>query len=378
MPSVYVDRCDKYEDVFNVLTPIWKSMGAAEIVAGKKVLLKVNLTKAGPPEWAVCTHPLFAAAVVQLVRDAGGEPYIGDSCSIYGFTRETFDLSGFTRLSQELDVPCIPLDSGQMRTVQIDGVHIKQTYMSEHVLDADVVISVPKLKPHDFVEFTCAVKNMFGILPGAIKPYQHFKHPRWVDFLNVILDVFGHVKPALALVDGILVMEGQGPTNGTPKHVGLVAGSTDLVALDTILADLAGIPPVKILSVAQQRGLGVSDPNQIDVIGPPTDEIRVPIKPAVPSKAKIGILGKIKYGVRYFAIRPTLNTSRKEDLAHVAELCPVGAIDLSGPPQIRSNCVKCMTCVESCQNNAVTLKVPKILHSTYRSKSPGYDLAKIK
>lgn len=377
MTTVYVERCDKYENVPEVLTPIWESMGAAKVVAGKKVLLKLNLTKAGPPEWAVCTHPDFAAALVKLVRDAGGEPYLGDSCSIYGFTRETMEISGFTKMARELDVPCVPLDSGQMRTVQMDGVRIKETYMSEHVLDADVIISVPKLKPHDFVEFTCAVKNMFGTLPGAIKPYQHFKNPGWPAFLHVILDVYGYTKPALSFVDGILVMEGQGPTMGTPKHVGLVAGGTDAVAVDTVLAELTGLPPVKVLAIAEERGLGINDRSKIDVQGP-VEGLRIPIKPATPSKAKIGLFGKIKYGARYFGIRPMLMTDRKEELEKVAEYCPVNAIDLRGRPRIKSNCVRCMTCIESCENNAVTLKVLKVLHGTFHAKSPGYDLSKIR
>lgn len=378
MTRVFLDRCDNYDDVSPVLARLWEQVGAAEIVAGKKVLVKVNLTKAGPPEWAVCTHPAVAGAVGKLVRESGGEPYFGDSCSIYGFTRETMDLSGYTEMARELDIPCIPLDSGHMRPVDINGARIQRSYMSEHVLDADVVISVPKLKPHDFVEFTCAVKNLFGALPGAIKPYQHYCHPNWIDFLNVILDVYGFVKPTLAFVDGILAMEGQGPTNGTAKHVGVMAASKDPVAVDAVLADLVGIPPVKILEIAAERGLGTSDLKQIEVVGAKVDDCRVPIQPAKPSKAKIGIMGKIKYGIRYFAVRPALTTDRKEDLREVAEMCPVDAIDLSGTPKIHSRCVKCMTCIESCQNGAVTLKVPKILHSVYRSKSPGYDLSKVK
>jgi uncharacterized protein (DUF362 family)/NAD-dependent dihydropyrimidine dehydrogenase PreA subunit len=378
MSTVYLGRCDRYEDVLDALSPIWEKLHAADMVARKKVLLKVNLTKGGPPESAVATHPAFAAALVKLVRDSGGEPYVGDSCSIYGFTRETMDLAGYCEMARKLNVPCIPLDSGKIRAVNVNGVRVKETYMSQHVLDADVIVSVPKLKPHDFVEFSCAVKNLYGTLPGAIKPYHHFKKPAFEDFLNVILDVFEVVKPAMAFVDGILAMEGQGPTNGDPKHVGVVAASTDLVALDTVLADLVGLPPVKLLSAAGKRGLGVSDLDQIEIVGPPRDGLRVRIRPATPSKAKIGILGKIKYGVRYHGVRPALNTDRKDLLQNVADLCPVEAIDLSGKPRIRRNCVKCMTCIESCEDNAVTLKVPKILHRTYRSKAPGYDLSKMK
>jgi hypothetical protein len=237
---------------------------------------------------------------------------------------------------------------------------------------------VPKLKPHDFVEFTCAVKNIYGTLPGAIKPYLHFKNPSWRNFLDAVLDVFEFVKPRLAFVDAVLAMEGQGPTAGEPKQVGLVAASTDLVALDSVLADLVGMPPVQLLSTAAARGLGVSDLKGIEVVGPSVDDVRIAVRPAAPSKAKIGLLGMIKYGVRYYGVRPALTTDRKEALRELADLCPVDAIDLRGRPRIRRKCVRCMTCIESCQDNAVTLKVPKILHGTYRSKAPGYDFSKMK
>lgn len=88
------------------------------------------------------------------MRESRGEPYVGDSCSIYGFTRETIELAGYGEMSRRTGVPCVPLDSGEVRPVQIGGVHLRDTYLSEYVLDADVIISVPKLKPHDHVEFT--------------------------------------------------------------------------------------------------------------------------------------------------------------------------------------------------------------------------------
>ena len=378
MSAVYLGRCDKYEEVLSALSPIWRELRAADLVARKRVLLKVNVTKGGPPEQAVCTHPSFAAALVTLVRDSGGQPYVGDSCSIQGFTRETMELAGYARMASELNVPCVPLDSGKIRSVSINGVRIGQTYMSEHILDADVVISAAKLKTHNLVEFSCAVKNMYGVLPGGVKPHHHFRKPRFDVFLDVVLDVFGFVKPALAFVDGILAMEGQGPTGGDPKHVGVVAGSKDPVALDAVLADVVSLPPVKLLSMAGERGLGVSDLDKIEVFGPPVDELRVPLEPAAPSKAKIGVLGKIMYGVRYYGARPVLNTDRKDVLQKLAELCPVDAIKLDGKPRIRRNCVRCMSCVESCEDNAVTVKVPRILHETFRRKAPGYDLSKMK
>ncbi|NLS98316.1 MAG: DUF362 domain-containing protein [Planctomycetaceae bacterium] len=378
MTTVFLERCEHYDNVKTVLAPIWEKIGAADLVAGKKVLLKVNLTKGGPPDLAVATHPAFTAALAELVRESGGEPYVGDSCSIYGFTRETIELAGYGEMSRQTGVPCVPLDSGKVHPVKIGGAHLRDTYLSEYVLDADVIISVPKLKPHDYVEFTGALKNVVGMLPGAIKPYLHYKYSRWEDFLHVVLDLFAHVRPALAFVDGILAMEGQGPTNGTPRQVGLVAASRDPVAVDAVLADLVGLPVVRLLTLAGQRGLGESDLEKIEVVGPPVDDVRVKIQPANPTKAKIGLLGKLKYGVRYYGVRPVLNTESKDALRELARLCPVDAIDLTGRPRIRRNCVRCMTCIESCDNGAVTPKVPRVLHSTYRRKSPGYDLSKMR
>lgn len=377
MSTVYLHRCADYEQVESVLGELWRRVGAAEAVAGKKVLLKVNLTKGGPPERALATHPDFAAVLVKLVREAGGQPVIGDACSIYGFTRETIELAGYGALSRRLDVPCVPLDSGRISRVAVDGRRLKQTFLSEHVLDADVIISVPKLKPHDHVELTCAVKNMFGALPGAIKPWLHFKHHQYAHFMDVVLDVFAHLKPAFGFADGILAMEGQGPTNGRPRQVGLVAASADLVALDAVMASAISMPPVALLQAAQRRGLGLADLDQITVQGPSIAEVRVPLELAEQTRAKNGLAGLIKYGVRHYGVYPRLNPERGEELRTLQELCPVEAIDLTGRPRIRRRCVRCMSCVESCTTDAVMLHVPKILHKTFRKKSPGYKLDKL-
>lgn len=374
-PTVYLERCHDYTQVADVLPGIWEKMGGPELVRGKKVLLKANLTKGGPPEWAVATDPRFVRIAAELVRDAGGEPYIGDSASIYGFTRETMDLAGYTEMAKEIDVPLIPLDSGKIERVTINGVRVKELYFSEHVLNADVIISVPKFKTHDFVGITNAIKNLYGTVPGAIKPYLHWRHPAYLNFLNVILDVVQFVKPTMALIDAVLCMEGQGPTTGAPKHVGLVAGGTDLVAIDSVFCEIAGWPCYEILKIAQQRGMGVCDLDKIDVAGPSIDDVRTPVMPAKASLAKSSFFGKIKYGVRHFSIWPDLNPAAADELKQMAELCPTDAIDLTGPtPRVLPTCVKCMSCIESSHTRAATLKVLKILHGTYRSKAPGYKL----
>jgi uncharacterized protein (DUF362 family) len=378
MSTVYVDRCERYDRVSDVLRPMWDALGAPDLVANKRVLLKVNLTKGADPQRAVATHPAFARALAELVRHAGGDPVIGDSASIYGFTRETMDLAGYSQMSAESGIPCVPLDSGRVREVRIDGRRIDRAWFSEHVTNADVIVSVPKLKPHDFVELTGAVKNLFGTLPGAVKPRLHYHNARWENFLDVILDVVGFLKPQLAFIDGILAMEGQGPTNGTPKQVGLVVASRDLVAADAVTADLVGLGPIRLLAKAADRGLGEYDLAKIELVGPPRDSLRVPIQPAKTAKDKVSLFGLIKYFVRHHGVRPWLspNPAHRDEIRRMADLCPTDAIALDDPPRVNRRCVGCMTCVESCAvPGAVEVKVPRWLHATYRNKAPGYALA---
>lgn len=376
MSTVHLRQCDDYGQVADPLRSIWEQMGCAGTVAGKKVLLKANATKGASAEKAVATHPEFTAALVELIREAGGLPYIGDACSIYGFTRESLELAGYIDMAKRLGVSCVPLDSGRVREVRVNGVRLEKTYLSDYVLDADVIISVPKLKPHDHVGLTGAVKNMFGALPGAVKPYLHYTHSNYEHFLQIVLDVFERVRPQLSFMDGIIAMEGQGPTNGTPKKVGLIGASFDAVALDTVFAEATALPKedLELLRAAEARGLGTYNLHGIAVEGPPIETVRVPLEPAKGSKSKIGLLGRVKYGIRHFGVKPQLNLEHREEIARLAELCPTNAIELNGKPRIKSTCVRCMSCVESCNGDAVYLKVPRWLHATFRKKSPGYQL----
>lgn len=372
MTRVIARTCANYENAYSALAEIWERLNADSLVRGKRVLLKVNLTKGAPPERAVVTHPQFTRAVVRLVRDAGGEPVIGDASCVYGLMRQTLALTGYRELVDDLDVEFHPLDSGRVRRVVIDGLRVKETYVSEHVDSADVIISLPKLKTHDLMVFTGAVKNMFGIVPGAIKPYLHYRHAQHESFIDALLDIFAYRRPDIALMDGIVGMEGQGPTLGDPRHLGVVGGSTDAVALDRVMAQLAMLPPVPMLARAWERGLGSADLSQIRIDGPPIESMQVRIKPARITAHKIGFLGKFKYLVRAYSVKPDFRHVRMDELDRLQDACPVGAIKINGGVTVSRACVRCMTCVES--SSSVSIKVPRVLHGAYRARLPGYHL----
>jgi uncharacterized protein (DUF362 family) len=179
----------------------------------EKVLLKVNLLSAKAPQKAVTTHPEFVRAVAEAVREAGGEPYIGDSPAGLFSKRnlkKTYQRSGLENLAKAEEIP-LNFDTGVRPTDIPNGKRLQRSPICDYALKADKVIALPKLKTHSFQYLTLACKIMYGAVPGLTKAKYHAQFPRRGSFADMLLDILTVVKPQLYIMDGIMGMQGQGP-----------------------------------------------------------------------------------------------------------------------------------------------------------------------
>ena len=138
-----------------------------------------------------------------------------------------------------------------------EGTVCKKFPIITPAAEADLVISVAKLKTHGMVGLSGGVKNLFGCIPGLTKPEYHWRFPKEEDFCHMLLDLCETVKPALTFVDAIVSMEGDGPSSGTKKKTGMVLCSQSPYEMDEVLCRVTGMDPKAIGTVrlARERGL---------------------------------------------------------------------------------------------------------------------------
>lgn len=329
---------------------------------GQKVLIKPNLLSAKEPDRAITTHPAVVAAIVGEVRDAGGEPRVGDSPggALRGIER-VWRNTGMLEMSQRTGVELVSFEaSGAER---VEG-RLGSYMIARPVLDADVIISVPKMKTHVLTSYTGCVKNMYGSIPGFAKAKLHSVASKPLPFSKHLVDIYGLVRPHLHVMDAIVAMEGDGPSGGRPRTVGAVMASADGVAIDAVAANMMGFRrQIHTTRLAGERGLGVSDLDAIETVGSePSDfdlsDFRLP---------KTTPLNMIPtFVVR--ALRPLIWTvpvmskelgCRGEACGLCVRSCPVGAIEMTddGPVVDRKRCVQCMCCHEVCPEQAVRIEM---------------------
>jgi len=237
---------------------------------GQRTLLKVNLLMKKGPEEAVTTHPSVVEAVVRLVQEAGGIPIIGDSPGgpyTVNALQTIYTMSGLREVAERTGA-ILNEDVGQT-TIQCPEAKLaKSLTVTNCVLNADVVIPISKLKTHGMMTFTGAVKILFGVIPGLLKAEYHFKMFKTTDFADLLVDIASWVSPALSIMDGVVGMEGDGPSAGKPRNIGALIISTDPFALDVVAADLIGLKPERVptLMAARARSL-TSRLNEIELKG---------------------------------------------------------------------------------------------------------------
>lgn len=375
MPTVSLIRCTSYDEA-QVEAALRR---AVDLVGGmaryvqpdQRVLLKVNLLRASPPDAMVTTHPAVVKALVRLVQEAGGKPVIGDSPGgpfVRPWVSAVYRSSEMTRVAEETGAE-LNWDLGETRLSHPDGQLIKSLEVGTYVTSADVVINVPKLKTHNFTHLTGATKNLFGVIPGTAKVGYHANLPGREAFAEMLIDILTLIKPALTVMDGIVAMDGPGPSAGDPFQVGALLAGMDGVALDVVAASLVGLDVNRIypLRAAIKRGLTTGNVADIDVVGDALtnfhiEGFRAPETGTVKGRGPAWLRRLVN---RAFVPAPVANSSCIACGVCVRS-CPVEAIKIV---TLRANgdsikravmdldtCIRCYCCHELCPERAIDLK----------------------
>lgn len=372
-PTVAISRCEHYNA--DLILKIFKEMipgtGFPDI-KGKKVLLKPNILSGSDPEKAVTTHPEFVRAAIRFVQEQGASAvYVGDSpgvgsgdaagkkCGI----KDAVESEGalWTTFTREQAVPCP------------EGRRQKQFYLAHISQKVDHIISLPKMKTHEMMYFTGAVKNLFGLIPGLKKSRFHFNFPEKEDFAAMIVDLLDTVQPSYSLMDGIISMEGPGPGSGYPRQTNLLFASSNAAALDWSAAMIMGYNPeeIPIFREIINRGKWISSDTEIlySLLTPDSliieDFKRVHIikdngffKNAVPSF----VYDAIK---NIYVPRPVFKTSPCIVCRKCIEICPADALKTAKGAARDSRrkkiqisykkCIRCYCCHEVCPVDAIAV-----------------------
>lgn len=368
---VAIAECPTYDsgNISAALGKLVQSLGGADqfIKPGSSVLIKPNLLTDRAPEKAVTTHPELVRALIRMVRQAGGTPFIGDSPAGAIKMETVLEKTGFRALCDEEKVRFVVFEKEQSVMRNYRGIPLAIT---KPALDADLIINAPKLKTHVFTLFTNAVKNVFGLLPGFQKSmmHMHFSNPR--RFGDCLAFLYAQVNPRLTVCDAIIGMEGEGPSGGTPVQIGLLAASGDGVALDAALCRLLKINPknVPYFENLRKMGAGETNPDNIELVGDlrAAQNLR-PIRQPVGAGLMKFIPGRLARLVApYIWIRPGFN-DRCVACNRCVEVCPAKALERNAnnhPRLNRGKCIGCCCCHEICPERAITMKGSPLLNMT--------------
>lgn len=378
MPAkVVLVKCPAYApaDVQAAIRRILKELGGLTrfVRAGQKVLIKPNLLTDRPPAEAVTTHPEIVRALIREVRAQGAQPLVADSASSAINMESVWDATGFRALCREEDVPLLNLEKSGSYPFEIHGF---QFSIAKPVLEADVVINVPKLKTHMFTLFTNAVKNLYGVIPGYQKTRLHKKYFEPHRFGALLATIYAQVKPALSVSDAIIAMDGNGPSAGNRIAPGFLAGSADGVALDTALCQLVKIPPAAVpyLVALRQMGIGETHWSNIDLAGDALDQLN--IRPMRLPSIQLGQWippWLVRWLTPYIWIRPVI-TDRCVQCGICVESCPASALHMEAsqrPVLIPERCIECCCCHEICPSRAIEMRQSRLRFLLARGRLPS-------
>ena len=354
-----VFRCGSYdrielEERLDVLLESCGGMGRF-VSSGERVLLKPNLLSASAPERCITTHPELVRAVAVRVIEAGGKPFIGDSPGLDGFG-SVAEKTGMAAVARELGISCAELDEPAPLPMA-EGSVFRRVEVSKRALEADKIINLPKLKTHAQMFLTLSVKNLFGTVVRQKKASWHYTVGLDRDaFADLHIDIAESLSPALTIMDGITGMEGRGPGNGKPRHFGLLAASTDALALDLHLCQMLGadLKSFPLYRAAARRGL-VREAEKIAGDFPPGFVFQGVDIPRLDSLHLLSFLPE-GFARRHLSSRPVQMPEACIGCRKCVEVCPAGAMTMEKNNKVTidyEKCIRCYCCQEVCPADAI-------------------------
>lgn len=374
MPDVVLRECRSYEfsACREALEKVLMPLGGLDFVKeGMCVVIKANLVSHMKPEKAATTHPTLLCALVQMLKERGAQVIIGDSPgSLYNAATLSmvYRATGMTETEQygaELN-----RDFSQATAKNPDGKVCRNFQYTAYLDRADVIINFCKLKSHGMMAMSNGAKNLFGVIPGTMKPEYHYKFPNGADFARMIVDLDEYFKPVLTISDAVIGMEGNGPTAGTPREIGCIAASKSPHKLDLACAKILGLTKneVPTLQAAYERGLIPETAEELDIDGDLSsfivpDFVQVDNKNSLMFnnvlKGKNGkLLGKVVQ--KLIGSEPKVKKQECIGCKKCYEICPAKAITMkNGKPKIdRDKCIRCFCCQEFCPKGAMKVHRP--------------------
>jgi uncharacterized protein (DUF362 family) len=371
LARVAIVRAQHYE-ISEVRTAVSKSLaliGGLEQVVGRdtNVFVKINhLPPPSPPERGIVTHPVFAEAVLSLLKETGANITVGDDIESEG--DDGFALSGYREMCRRLDVKLVTLREAGFIARKCEGTILKEVYISRLVLESDVIINLPKFKTHSLTLLTGGIKNLYGVIPAGLRRQYHGDFLNVEDFCRALVDIYSLAQPQLSIMDGIMAMEGEGPGSGKVRHLGVILASRDTVALDAIASRIAGLEHNDVLTTrfAAERGLGIADPVHIEIVGEKIEAVAVSDF-KLPTTMSRTLMKRAPRALGRFAVsqispRPYVRKKNCTACEECVKACPTGAVTIPDKKAEinQATCIRCMCCHEVCRFDAIVPRKPFI------------------
>lgn len=373
MENVSVVPCASYDAdcvktaLTNLLTPIG---GLDWVERGMRIVIKANLVSMMKPEAAATTHPSLLCALVEMLISRGASVVIGDSPGGLYTAAAVNRIYGATGMRDAEKAGASLNRNFEIREAHFPSAAVAHDFTyTAYLDDADAIINFCKLKTHGMMGMSAAAKNMFGVVPGTFKPEYHFRYPNHEDFAAMILDLNAYFSPKvkLCIADAVIGMEGNGPTQGTPRKLGALLASASPHALDLAAAHIIGlgINDVPTLQAAYSKGLIPQNASELDIKGN-LSAFTVSDFQNIHVRRNLQFEGHGKFAAMFVrsALRSEPRPKKKLCIGckKCAEICPAHAIVIKNkiPLIDRNACITCFCCQEFCPVGAMKVHRPLI------------------